>query len=230
MKLNKKNIIGYILVLFVGIMILNETNIIDTKNYKDYESDKEELSNSKSIKLTSNDKPYCAGDGVYDPGFYDIKALGGSSENSDYSLYKNGYIKKGNFLNDIYISNTECLFVDGDIELIPSSSSSEKYMTDEFTINETMDLVVDKNIAPGEYEVIADIPEDTEVLISSNNENKIHEENYSVYLSNTKSLDNSGFKNIKFDAKKNDVISVELQSGANSKYYSSFPVTIKKIN
>lgn len=231
MSVNKKNIIGYAMVIGVVLMVLTKMNFIDPSNYKDYQMSETELSSAKPIKLTSRDKPYCAGDDGYKPGFYDIKALGGSAKNKDYTEYAGSYLKKGNFLNNIYINDSECILIDGDVELIPASLPSEDYTQDSFTINETTDLVVGKNIAPGEYEITADIPENTSLFVTTNNNNKIANGNLSASMTNEKGLDNSGYKNIKFKAVKNDVISIELrENDEEEKNYASFDVHIKKID
>ncbi len=229
--MNSKDIIGYVLIVAILFLVLNKLGIIDTTNYKDYQMSETELSSAEPIKLTSREKPYCAGDDGYKPGFYDIKALGGSAKNKDYTEYAGSYLKKGNFLNNIYINDSECFLIDGDVELIPASSSSKDYTQDSFTINETTDLVVGKNIAPGEYEITADIPENTSLLVTTNNDNKIADGNFSAFMSNTPGLDNSGYKNIKFKAVKNDVISIELkENDEEDTNYAAFDVHIKKVD
>ncbi len=225
--MSKKDIIGYILLVLVIIMVMKKFNFIDTTNYTDYELSENQLSKAKPIKLESSNTPYCAGDDGYDPGFYDIKALGGSINNSKYSNISELNVKENDYLNDMYISDDECLLVDGNIELIPTKPSSIKY-DDEFIIEETTDLIVGENIDSGTYKIKADIPDGTSVFISTNNNNKISEENYFVYIVNNPGFDNSQYKDVTFNAYEGDVISIQLQK-IKSNEVASFPVYIKRI-
>ncbi len=229
--MNKKNIIGYLLIFVVIMAVLTQLEIIDMTNYADYEINDNDLSDAEPIKLESRDTPYCTGEDGFKPGFYDIKALGGSSIDENYSAYQISLLEKDKFINDIYISDNECILVDGELELIPSTHNYDP-LGEQFEVNTTTDLIVGKNIEPGTYKVSADIPDGTSVFITSNNNVEIANGNLSTEVSNIKSLglDNKN-EDVTFEAKNNDVISFELTQyqGTNKKVLASFPVSIEKI-
>lgn len=78
--MNKKDILGYGLIIGLVIIFILNSSIIDTTNYKDYELSEAQLSKEKPKLLKSKPSPYCTDEGSISPGFYDIKALGSSSE------------------------------------------------------------------------------------------------------------------------------------------------------
>lgn len=227
--MNKKNIIGYLLILLIVIVVLINLNILDFKNYKDYELSESELSKAEPISFNSKGENFCIDKSK--EGFYDIKANGGSKEDKEYTKISFTNLKKGNFLNDVYLLEDQCLPIDGDVDFIPSDINEEKYSSEKFVINDTTDIIVGENIEPGTYEIEADIPKNTSVIVLSKEGNKINNEGISISLINSPGLDNSAYKNTKFIAKKNDVLSFKLIDDKEEvPSYASFPVTIKKID
>lgn len=226
-------IVSFILLFAMVSLIIFQTDLIDWTDYRDYEMSAKELTTMNSVFLKSSQKPYCVGKDGIEPGFYDIKALGGMKNNEEFTKYNGGILEKNQILENIYISDTECIYVDGNVEIIPSLANYQKYNSENFTISQTTDLIVGKNIESGIYKVEADIPKDCSIQVSSNNENKIANSTQELAMLNTSDAEFNEiyYHDIIFKAKNNDVISFNLgKINAEEVYYDDFRVKIKKIN
>lgn len=140
--MKRKDLLGYGLIISVLALVGFTSRIvdIDTKNYLDYVVDDEELSKAVTIDLDAQKECYCAGVD-FDPGFYDIKSAGGSTQNNDLTEVGPGMLENDIFLNDQFLSNDECINIDGQISMIPSNPNTKQY-GEQFEVEQTTDLIV----------------------------------------------------------------------------------------
>lgn len=228
-----KNISGYIMIVFIAIILLDSFGVININNYKDYELSESELSKAEPIELNLKNETVCGDSGIFKPGFYDVKALGGASSDERYSVVGITLLETESFLNDIYISPSTCLSIDGKVELIPSEINPSKYNGEEFTLDSTTDLVVGENLEPGKYKIKANIPRGSSVIVYSRDANKLNENGQtSLSMINQPGFDNSAYGDLEFTANNGDVIAFMLSSPGkgDSRIYDSFPLTITKVD